>query len=391
MNIIFTIVKKELTELFRERKTIINSFLLPTLIAPILIIVMIKVGQFMEQKQQEQQISIGLVNAPKDFISITEKGTNTFIPLKEPQDFSILIEEGTIQAAVVFPKQWNEHLANLKINEISIHRNSANYLVNNRLEELIQKYEQKLSNERLKQLGISLEKITPFTTHYIETGEQREIFGKQFGGFIPYIFILSMWGGCLLAAVDLVTGEKERKTIETTLLLPISKFKILMGKTIVAALLGFFPAVLSLLGLLLSIQFIPDIPIFLKDAIGSILNFKSISLTFLLLIPFSIFLAGSIISLITSATSFKEAQSKAAPIIMLIIIPLALAMTPDFILTWSTALIPILNIGLSIKEIMAGTIHMGMYSVILISLISLAAAAIYLSHKKFSDEKAILM
>ncbi len=392
MKMIFTIVKKELTELLRERKTVFNSLILPTLIGPVLIIVMIKVTQLIDKKQQEQHVSIGVINAPQDFLALgAENKLNTFIPLESAQDFDILFQENTIQAALIFPNQWEKHLANLKPNQVDIHKNSSNDAVNKRLHHLIEQYQQKLKDQRLQQLGISVDKITPFTTNYIEKGEQREIFGKQFGGFIPYMFILTMWGGCLLSAVDLVVGEKERKTIETTMLLPISKFKILIGKTMVVATLGFVPAVLSLIGLLGSIQFIPDIPVFLKDAIGSILNFKSILLTFLLLIPFSIFLGGSIISLITSANTFKEAQSKATPIIMLLIIPLVLAMTPSFTLNWTTAFIPVFNIGLSIKEIMAGTIHMGMYSVIFTSLIGLSVGAVYLSHKKFSDENAILM
>jgi sodium transport system permease protein len=39
---------------------------------------------------------------------------------------------------------------------------------------------------------------------------------------------------------------------------------------------------------------------------------------------------------------------------------------------------------------MAGTIDMGMYAAMLLSLIVFAVAAIYFSYKKFSDENAIL-
>ena len=75
---------------------------------------------------------------------------------------------------------------------------------------------------------------------------------------------------------------------------------------------------------------------------------------------------------------------------MLIILPLVLAMMPGIELTWSTVLVPVLNIGLGVKEIMAGTIDMAQYGVILISLVAFAVGAIYFSYKKFSDENAIL-
>jgi sodium transport system permease protein len=108
------------------------------------------------------------------------------------------------------------------------------------------------------------------------------------------------------------------------------------------------------------------------------------------LIPFSLFLAGLIIALIAGASTFKEAQSKVTPIIMVIILPMVLAMVPGIELTWATVIVPVLNIGLGVKEIMAGTIDMAQYAIILLSLIAFAVAAIYFSHKRFSDENAIL-
>jgi sodium transport system permease protein len=193
----------------------------------------------------------------------------------------------------------------------------------------------------------------------------------------------------MLAGIDLVTGEKERKTIETTLSLPISKFKVLMGKTIVASLLGFLPALLNIVGLIVGLKFI-DIPDSFKSTINEMLNFQSITMILLLLIPLSIFLSGLIIMLVAGATTFKEAQSKVSPIIMVLLLPLILAMLPGIDFTWSTVFIPILNIGLGVKEIMAGTINMGMYSAMLLSLITFAVAAVYFGYKKLSDENAIL-
>jgi sodium transport system permease protein len=232
--------------------------------------------------------------------------------------------------------------------------------------------------------------MTPMIKTYVEVGEQKELIGKRVGGFIPYIFILTLWGGCLLAAIDLVTGEKERKTIETTLSLPVSKFSVLMGKAVVASLLGFIPALLNLTGLIIGLNFIDDIPETFKVALTEMLNPQSIIMILLLLIPFSLFLAGLIISLVAGASTFKEAQSKASPIIILIIIPLVMALMPGIEFTWATVFIPVLNIGLGVKEIMAGTINIGMYIAMLVSLVTFAIAAIYFSYKKFSDESAIL-
>lgn len=391
MNDLYIIVKKELTELLRDKKTIINSIVLPTLLVPLLIFGGIKVTEMIQKNEQEKPIEIGLVNAPKAFLELVSLDTlNKVTTYDKVEDFKLLIDNETIQSAIAFSPDWDSQMDSLATSNVQIYRNSTKDNVNSRVANLIATYNAQLKEQRIAKLEIPTQKLTPISENYIEVGEQKEIFGKRIGGFIPYLFILTMWGGCLLAAVDLVTGEKERKTIETTLSLPISKFKVLLGKTIVASLLGFIPALLNLVGLVLGLKFIPGIPESLNQAINEMLNFQSIVLILLLLIPFALFLSGLIIALVAGATSFKEAQSKASPIIMLIIIPLVLALMPGIELSWTTVLIPVLNIGLGVKEIMAGTIDMTQYAVILFSLLAFAVGAVYFSYRKFSDENAIL-
>jgi len=391
MRDLFIIIKKELTELLRDKKTIINSIVLPTLLIPLLMFGGIKVAQMIEESNQQKTIEIGLVNAPEDFKSLVKRDTlNKITNYDESIDFKTLIEDGTIQTAIVFPRDWKIKMDSLESSEIQVHRNGTKDNVNGRVSSIIEEYGSKLASTRIAQLNIPVERMTPFRKTNIEVGEDKELIGKRVGGFIPYIFILSMWGGCLLAGIDLVTGEKERKTIETTLSLPISKFNVLFGKTIVASLLGFVPALLNLIGLIVGLKFIDGIPEIFTSALGEMLNFQSIIMILLLLIPFSLFLAGLIISLVAGATSFKEAQSKASPLIILIIIPLVMALMPGIEFTWATVFIPVLNIGLGVKEIMAGTVDMGMYAAMLISLVAFALAAIYFSYKKFSDENSIL-
>ena len=392
MRDLFIIIKKELSELLRDRKTIVNSIVLPTLLVPVLIFGSIKVTEMIQKSEQKKSIKIGLVNAPEDFKKIVANDTlNKVTTYNETSiDYKALIDDNTIQTAIVFPKDWRTQMDSLTTAEVQIYRNGSKDNVNNRVSSMLTLYASVLKEQRISTLNISTEKLTPIRENHIEVGEQKELIGKRIGGFIPYLFILTMWGGCLLAAIDLVTGEKERKTIETTLSLPISKFTVLLGKAMVASILGFIPAVLNLVGLIVGLKFIDGIPDMIKLAINEMLNFQSVSMILLLLIPFSLFLSGFIISLVAGATTFKEAQSKATPIIMLIIIPLVLAMMPNIELSWSTVLIPVLNIGLGVKEIMAGTIDMLQYAIILISLIAFAIGAIYFSFKKFSDENAIL-
>ena len=218
----------------------------------------------------------------------------------------------------------------------------------------------------------------------INIASAKEQLGDIVGGFIPYIFILFCFMGCMYPALDLITGEKERGTIETLLTVPASRFKILMGKTFTIALVGIVAALMTIGGLVVGINFIDDIPNEFLSSISDLISLKFIVMLLAMLLPLSLFFAGVLSAVVVRASSFKEAQSYVTPMSFLVIIPAMIALMPGMELSWSTALIPILNVALATKEIVGGTMNMFMYSGIVFSLILFAVGAVYLSFREFS-------
>ena len=109
-----------------------------------------------------------------------------------------------------------------------------------------------------------------------------------------------------------------------------------------------------------------------------------------MIVPLSFFFAGMISAMVVRAKSFKEAQSILTPISFVIIMPALIGVMPGIELTWATAAIPILNIALATKEIVAGTINMGHYFFVVASLVLLAIVAVWISYKQFSKEGMVL-
>ena len=58
------------------------------------------------------------------------------------------------------------------------------------------------------------------------------------------------------------------------------------------------------------------------------------------------------------ARSFKEAQSLMGPLNMVIIVPLFLSLGPGMEMDHATALMPLINVGLLTKEILAGSVEL---------------------------------
>ena len=245
-------------------------------------------------------------------------------------------------------------------------------------------------DDRIKQLNISSETLEPLAITTVDIASAKEQIGKVVGGFIPYIFIIFCFMGCMYPALDLITGEKERGTLETLLTVPASRFKILIGKTITIALVGISAALMTILGMFVGLKFIDGIPPDFLTAINDMLDIKFILMLFAMLIPLSVFFAGLLSAVVVRASSFKEAQSYVTPMSFLVIIPAMIALMPGVELNWQTVWIPILNIALATKEIIAGTIESAHYITVVLSLILLAVLAIYFSLKQFSKETMVL-
>ena len=109
-----------------------------------------------------------------------------------------------------------------------------------------------------------------------------------------------------------------------------------------------------------------------------------------MLIPLSTFFAGVLIPTSIYAKSFKEAQSLINPFLFVAMIPLFISVIGNIELNFWTACVPILNVALATKEIVAGTISYGLLAVVFISLIVFAMLGIMLCVKWFSSERNLM-
>jgi sodium transport system permease protein len=88
--------------------------------------------------------------------------------------------------------------------------------------------------------------------------------------------------------------------------------------------------------------------------------------------------------------SFKEAQSILTPLNMAVIIPTLVGFLPGIELDYTTAWIPIVNVVLATKAMIAGNPDIGPVIITFVSLIFLSAIAVFISLKQFGKEGNVL-
>ena len=110
---------------------------------------------------------------------------------------------------------------------------------------------------------------------------------------------------------------------------------------------------------------------------------------YVLLFPMIVFFAGVMIPIAIRAKSFKEAQSIISPLNMLIVLPAMVGFFPGVELNFVTAMIPVVNVVLATKELMAGTLEWQYVAIAFGMMVVLAVLAVITSHRKFESERSL--
>jgi sodium transport system permease protein len=302
------------------------------------------------------------------------------------------IKKDSVQIGFFVPSDFTKHMDAKEPAPVTIFFNATDVGMHERAEVYIETIEEIAKQKRYEDLKLVETQLRPLEVIYSNVASTKEMIGKLAGGILPYIFIAFGFIGCMYPAIDLFTGEKERGTIETLLTTPVARWQILFGKMGVVVLSGMLAASCALIGLFLSIEVldIVDNPQLL-DVIHGILNFKFIILLYALLLPLTIFFAGVMIPIAVYAKSFKEAQSIITPLNIVMVLPAMVGFFPGVELNVVTASIPVVNVVLSTKELIAGTLDLGLLGLSFAVMVALAVLAVFISYKRFDKETNVVI
>lgn len=394
MNKIFTIAKKEFLDTFRDKRTLIRMVMIPLLAFPLILYVITTLQSTMSKKEAEKVLTIGYYNFNQEkgdeiLQHLKEDSLYNFIAFSDTSEISKAVKADSINLGIVFPNGFDQSFSQGNSAEYILTMRSADFEEKERFDKLMTKEKTRLLNERLAEMEKNPSFAVPLIEKTNDQSETQEVIGKYAGGILPYIFIAFLFMGCMLPAIDLFAGEKERGTIETLLTSPVNRLQILLGKMIVIVAMGLVSAIVALIGLTVSVQMM-DIPDLILNVVSDILSVQLVVTLLLLLLPLAIFFAGVMIPVSVYAKSFKEAQSILTPLNFVMIVPAMVGFVPGLELDFTTAFIPIVNVVLATKSIIAGTPDLLLIAITFISLILLAGIAVAISIRQFGSEVNVL-
>ncbi len=395
---IFRIFRKELLDTLRDRRTLMTMLVIPILVFPITLNVFMEISNSFQESASAKTMKIGIVGDKNQ--SYTQQleaipaaiGPKKIIAFKDSAALRTAIEADEIQLGLLIPANEKQLGAQQQTITLNWLLDASEVGRAERAELYAARLKANAEAERIKKLGLRPEQIRPLVVNTVNCASDKKMVGRLAGGFLPYIFIAFGFIGCMYPAIDLFTGEKERGTIETLLTVPVSRWKILIGKMLVVVSSGMLAASCALIGLFISIEFL-DLADNkeLLEVIHSILTPYFILSMFALLLPLVIFFAGLMIPIAIYAKSFKEAQSIITPLNIVVVLPSMVGFFPGVALDFTTVCIPVINVVLATKELIAGTLTWPYFLSVFGIMCTLAALAIAISHKQFGKESNLLL
>lgn len=389
MNIISIVFKKELKDMFRDKKTLIIGILLPLLMYPVLFGIMGK-GMDSQTKDVEKEVKVVMVDKTgTDFGKYLKTKEN--MKFIEADNISEAVKEGDAYLAIEIPENVDKDIKAEKPVGINISYDSTSTKSNTAMgiiDSYIKEYSQIVVAQRLKVRNIDTSILQPINLVAKDIDNQKDGMGKMIlGMMLPMMIIMFAASGPISSAVDLGAGEKERGTLEPLLTTQANRTSLLWGKFLAITVMGMLTSVAFIAGLVISMKKSPGM---FGDVTGGMaIGTETLILVAVFTIALTMVFGALALAISIYARSFKEAQTYLTPLNFIGFIGFTSYMIDVKTVSLASLNIPIYNVTVVLKEATLGIFNTTHIALVLVWTCIYILASILFARYMFSREDAI--
>ncbi len=405
---VWRVAARDLLATLRDRRALISTILIPLLIIPLFTLGLpLLLGTLVGNQAQARQ-KVGVVGTlpPELRAALTrdEQGAGgavtragvTLVPVEDPR---AAVAAGEVDAALRVVSALPERAGSQSV-PLELYAKLGNLRAQtgatSKVETVVEAYNRRLTLERLNASGLDAAVLTPVALRSIDASPAQEQRSGQLAFLIPMLMLNFILSGAMATALDATAGEKERGTMESLLVTPVRRGEVVAGKLLATTLTALLTAAFSLLGFLLagvaSATLLGGERRQLTQALGGQLTLTPGGALALAAVVLSaaLLISAVLIALSIYARSYKEAQTYATPLTLLIVLPAVLLQFSDFLnLGEAIYAVPLFGSMVSILDTVRGSVTAG--HTLTAALANLVGAALLglLARRSFSREEVI--
>lgn len=412
---IHTIYWKELTDIMRDRRTLIAMILVPIVLYPLLMLGSIQAVTYQTGNLVQESISIGVIDDAhrlmlQELIGHDRVGLDTQQHQAEPdsddadvprpltdariwvfesrQELERAVQSRQVNIGVVFDGQSliypNDFEDTLGIEVLADNEEVRSDFAAARLSGAIDRVGERVLEERLRLRHLPESFVRPFSVTTADLSAPPSILGQ----ILPLVLVLMTITGAIYPAIDLTAGERERGTLESLMVCPVPIIDLVVGKFLVVTTVAIMGATLNLASVTATVYFGGFDKVIAQTGGG--LPLKQMLMILLCLVPFAVLMSAIMMGVCSYARTFKEAQNYVTPVILAVLIPGGIAAMPATQLSGIMLVMPVGNMVLLSREFLLGAaVPFASVSMVLLSTTLYAAAAVGVAASVFGRESVV--
>lgn len=389
----FTLFKRELTDILRDKKTLFMMLVVPIIIYPLLIIGMTFLMSSVMNSQAEKTYLVAfdeedeLAAKIADIIENNPDKLSYKLEIVQKSDCKKALEAGDIDIYVSKASDGRIALCYLSAKDRSNTALDA-------LTDAFEIYREELQKERINEAGLDADYLlNPIHYEGEDLSSTEESVGNMIGSIIPFFIVTMILLGALYPSIDVTAGEKERGTLETLLTLPITNFEMIMSKFLAVSCIACASAILNVFSMGGAMAFLVSSSMSLAEDINLEIHYETfipgILFTLVVMVFFALLVTAVCMCTCVFAKNFKEANNYVTPVMLIFMFGSYAAMIPDLELTAQTAAIPIVNVALLVEGLFQFQYNYGLFAIVLFSNVAYSLLAILILGKIYNSEAVL--
>ena len=377
-NNLWNILKKELRELFRDKKSLAMMLVIPIFI-PLLVIGMSALFESQVSKDVSEYNKIGFAYEMTDVEKSIAEEMDIEILNGTDEELKQKYDEGEIDLYIT--KQDNKYIINTDGSDNSTFASSL-------METYFNTYKQYLQQSYLQENNINPDEVLNIITVEENMIEQDNYFANYIKNYAFLFIMMAITVSATYPATDTTAGERERGTLETLLTFPIKSRDIIVGKFLGVIVSSIITGIISLLLAIVSLVVTKNM-FSIYEGIDVMFSPTTILFAVIVIIAYSFFISGLCIAIASTSKTFKEAQSALTPLTFISFFPGMIAFMMGITTTPILSIVPFINFTLIFTDINNGTIDLLNIALMAISTIVYIILVFAYIIKQYKSEKVL--
>lgn len=387
------LLRKELLDLSRDRRTLVLTVVLPIFLYPGILLLMSGIIAAGTLRLKNEELSVALVGeASKELLLLRAPPKTSWVFLPRG-DVEKQLADKKIAAAVEAPADTKALLENggqAVVQVLYTKRFDRSVEALDRLKPVLESLNSQTLSVRLKEKELEAGFVQPLKTEAVDLDFQKDLGPLLASRLLPMVLLVMLLVGAMYPAVDLTAGERERGTLETLFVSAVRPIDVMIAKYLTVSAAALLSALANLAAMALTFRAGLTLG---PASVNFSLSATQVLIMLSCMVPTALLVAGLSLAVASVARTFKEGQSLMTPLMLAGMTPALLSQMPGVELSNTTALIPLLNVALLIKASVLGNVTglqvlLTGVSVLVCALLALLAAARSFRREVFAQPPA---